>query len=222
MSWVFPTSLMRTGTVLDWMDVNEQLAAYASVIDGGISEHNLGSTVGSDLYTTGKLAQDVAVRAGSIGVALSPFTTASLIQVPMSEQWTAVDGSEIDIRGPAGMVVITYSFQVVFGLFDTDTPGLQFAIELDGSARNGTLLGSGDMSNDLYNQDDVDAVQIPTESGASIKHDLSPHCVEGVFPVDSGAHTARLLVRNPYVVRSGTKPEMYIGSLEGIHFHLWA
>ena len=223
MSWVFPTSQMRTGTVLDWMDVNEQLAAYASVIDGGLSEHNFESGIGDQFAVNpDSMRDDVAIAAGSVVVEAHAFTTGDMDQVQMSEQWIAVSGSELDIVGPGGLVVITYSFQAVFNLYGDSTPGLHFAIEVDGAPRMQTLLGSGDMSNDLYNQDDVEPIQIPVESGASIKNTFAPHCVEGMFRLDAGAHTARLLVRSAYTSRSLTQPESYIGCLEGIYFHLWA
>lgn len=215
MSWEFPSSLFRTGTVLDWLDVNGQLALYASQIDGGLNEHNFEAAVGADLYTAQKLSENVAIRAFQTATARDPATPSGLLLVPPTEQWTNC-GGEIDFGSPGGKAVVMISFQTYGNAFSTpEGPGLQFAIELDGAPQMSTLLGSGDMSNDRMNTDESTSSQIPLNSGVSFRALYEAHAIQGLFTVDAGKHTVRLLARFPYTTNTNV-PDHRIGSVETI------
>lgn len=218
MSWVFPKSLFRTGTVYDWLEFDEQLVVYSSEVNGFLNEHNFDESIGSDLRTNDSLLESVAVRLVNTSDHVDVYTEASLDPIPNTEQWHPVTGTTMTLRSRGGAMYATYSFQVVFyDMVAGEGPGLQFAIELDGSVQYNTLLGSGDLSNDYFEDDDIDSSELSAASGGgSVKARLSPHCVEGFFPIDAGPHTVKLVARNPYSLRSGTRQEQYIGCFEGI------
>ena len=224
MSWAFPTTLFRSNTVYDYLDVNEQLLEFSSQIDGWLNEHNFVVTIGSDLYADTKLATNVAVRAFRTATARNGIGGGSAVwSVPHSESWSTVSASTMTFGTPGGKCFITYSFQVNFTSQPAQSPGLQFCIDLDGSAQMSTLLGSGDMGNERFNDDNVTASTLPvSNSSPSIRHEYSAHCVEGLFTVDAGEHTAKLMVRNPYTLRDGARAGQGIGSLEGYILMLWA
>ncbi len=225
MSYIFPKTLFRTGTVLDWLEFDEQVGIFAQEINGHLNEHNLDEMIGHGLRTAGKLAENVAIRVFSNSNAVDHLIEANLFQIPPGENWTAVTTCDVNPGGPGGKLFVTYSFQVMFDdttIVSPQGPGLQFCIELDGAPQLSTLLGSGDFSNDRHNGDTVASSQIPVNAGGSIRAFASAHCVEGLFTVDSGRHTVRLLARNPYSHNSATRQHHYVGNVECIAMHLWA
>lgn len=223
MGWTYPTSVFGTGSVLDWTELNDQLREYSLVIDGGVSEHNFDSSVSTDLVAQDRVSDDFAIRCFNDAHEAAAMTAGNpdFLSIPLTEQWYPISESEMTITGPGGELVVTYSFQVIHENFVDDIgPGLQFCIELDGSARTSSLLGSGDIGNERYPSPDG---TILCASGAAIYSAYSPHCVEGQFTIDAGSHTVRLLARNPFVPAPGTTTsDQYVGNVEGIAFHVWS
>lgn len=224
MAWVFPKSLVRTGTVLDWLEFDELVQIYTSEVNGNLSAHNFDVDTGDDLLSAGKVEENVAVRVFNESVAEDAFTLGDLFQIPHSEQWTPITVCETEPRGPGGKLFVTFSFQVVYD--DTtvvdQTPGLQFEIEIDDNPQSSTHLGSADMGNDRYHSSTTVSAQLPVVAGGSVRGRFTPHCVEGVFVIDAGKHLVRLVARNPYTVNGTTRPKQYIGSIECIAMHLRA
>lgn len=222
MSWLFPKSLLRTGTVIDWLEFDEILAGYSSEINGSLNEHNFDLSIGSDLLTAGSVPESVAIRAKNVSDHMDVYTESALVKIPNSEQWNTVSGTAMTISSRGGAVYVTYSFQVAFYDVVAEGPGLQFAIEFDGSVQFSSLIGSGDLSNDYIDGDDVNPTELGVAAGGgSIKARLSPHCVEGLFQVDAGQHTFRLVARNPYSLLSGSRQEQYVACYEGIALEIY-
>lgn len=221
MSWLFPKSLLRTGTVFDWLEFDEILADYSSEVNGALNEHNFDEAIGADLIAANKVSETVAVRAKNVSDHMDVYTESALIPVPNSEQWSPVTGTALTLTSRGGALYVTYSFQVAFydiiGFGYTtqpDGPGLHFAIEIDGSVQSSALLGSGDVSNEFLADGPAELAVVA--GAGSVKARLSPHCVEGLFPVDAGPHTARLVARNPYSLLDGSKQGQYIACYDGI------
>ena len=221
MAWTFPTSLFKTGTVLDWQEFNDQLSEYAAVVDGGLNEHNFISTIGSDLRTGAKIDETVGMRCFVTSKQADPTSVpGSMEAVPYTDQWYPISNSEITVRGPSGRVVVTYSWQTVFDVNGGSiVPGLQFVIEVDGAPRPSAMIGSGDMGNERITTDT--ASDLLNYSSVSVAGDYLSNAIEGSFYVDAGSHTVRLLARYPYTVPQYLNPVAYIGCIEGIAFHSW-
>lgn len=223
MPWVHPTSQFFNGSVVDWLEWAENLAAYASIIDGGLNEHNFASTIGSTLSAAGKVAQNVAVRAFQTARQVDiTGATSGFTQVPNTENWYAITESEVEFGWPGGDAFVCINGQAkINNIVSLYGPGLQFCIELDGASQFSSLNGSGDLGNDLLTNDDVVTELLMNDSSGSLKGGLFPFSVSGVFTLDAGAHTVRLLVRNPYTLRSGAQQDQYVANVETIILAGW-
>jgi hypothetical protein len=230
MAWVFPTSIFKTGTVLDWLEWNEMLGAHVDQIDGGLKEHNLVIDIGDDLLSEGKVSRNVGIRLFSKKAVYDSSaetpTLGGAEVVPLTLGWHPVANSQIDFGSPAGKILVIIAFQpVMSGITPQLSPGMHFCIEVDGVPQLSSICGSADMSNERFLTDpgqlDLSS-SADHNSGASHRHTLGAYRVEGVFTVDSGPHTVRLLCRNPYLFPDAPDQRQFIGSVETIIAFLWA
>lgn len=206
--WAFIHHTPTTSYLLDCEEWNDNLAAFSAEYDGNLNEQNWSADVLEDAVAANQTAMSLAIQAYNNKTARDPHDaeTTGLLFL-QDETWKPVENTRLSWVSRGGKVLVICSFQLHVDVTQVFQTGLNFALELDGQVMNGSLLGSGDMSNDFIDGggglelDDLDFDDIPEFSlnygtSPSFRGEQTPHQVSGVFDVDPGEHTVQLVARN--------------------------
>lgn len=230
MSWAFPKEKFATGYILDSDDYNQNFLSYTQQINGGLNEHNWVDSAMNRMLEFGLVEDDVIARVFSEKTKKDPLSAvATHFEVPQATRWNRVTGTAVTFTSRGGLVWVIASFQCKLQNTPNDQSGLNFALEMDGMTSMGSLLGTGDGSNDYMDRGagviesgGIPAGTTPTYiygSSPSVRARFAPIVVDGLFRVTPGEHTAYLVARNLF-----TAPAVYqyISQREMIAIDMWA
>lgn len=229
MSWAFLHHRHGLTMLLDNEEYNDNIAVWASEVDGNLNEHNYAERILEAVVAGGFAAMSLGLRAYNNKQARDPQDYAATgLEVPQSERWNRVEDTDDLFVSRGGKVMVIMSFQCHMDPLSTDATGLNFAIELDGQVMASSLLGTGDESNDFvdggigYSLEDVLAppvFQLNYGTSPSFRAVQTPHRVVGVFHVEPGEHQIWLVARNLRTVESCNQ---WITNCEAIILDGWS
>jgi hypothetical protein len=193
MAWFIPPEPILEGDVLDVDDLNDNIQAFHSELEGELNEHNFDNDCLEDMLA--KMATDFCLQLNQVTVSRDPH--ASGVTLPHSTTWFPIPGAEItfDTRGGDHYVVASWGIGATNGT-DTRPTGKMYAIEVDGNVYPESLLGSGDLS--------CDFVRKGVEPGSSpYDFDSAPAWrgdrafkIEMWLYLGAGQHTAKIVSRS--------------------------
>jgi len=226
MSWAYPPYKPTTSQVLDLDRFNENLASYAYEVDGNLNEHNFASTNFVDtLISSDKAQPDIGMRIYRSETADDPRDApASGINLPASVGWAPALNTAVEFNCPAGQLYINISFQFSSDELILDQGmGIQFAIELDGSAQLNSILGATDLGNETVTLTSIDPPYgTKNNSNPSFRATYYPFLCKGVYRVMAGYHKVRLVYRNVPVLPNGIPEIQWISNRETICLWTWS
>jgi hypothetical protein len=225
MSWAFPVNLFVDGQVLAVDEINENLSIVANELDGHLNEHNWSVSALANLMVVNKtVANDIVARLISLKIPRDPFGAfVTMYQVPHATGWSPIIDTEITFLSQGGLVLLICSFQMHCPSTPAAQSGLNFALEVDGSVRASSLLGTGDQSNDYVDTAvtaATGAIALSFGTSPSFRADQEPKMVKALVRVAPGEHSARLVARDLFTI--DTPPAQFISQAEIVALHLWA
>lgn len=218
MAWRFPKHRISNNSVIEIDDINENFRAVVEEGSGELNEHNWKGGSWPDRLTD--LSDGVAVRYEAKQVNInpaSPSTSPSTFVAQDSPVWQTIEQLTQTITSTGGDFWVLASFQVrapwyqpsltAIGL-NTGTYsafGLQFAIRINGQILTDSIVGSADLSNDLF----VSQSLVTSPPGASVLSFNSPGVTatyasvstEAVTTLAPGSHTVEIVAMSPYKSR---------------------
>jgi len=162
MPYLLPARVMRSTSVLDFRDINEDYLPAAEKVSGRLDQHDFASSIRSSLdVAAGAYYQHSYDYAsadpefGSPGSDSRPTRTNS-VQIPTHGGWVAVSGLSRTVTTGTAVLNIIARLQYVWFIYHTvngwnpgsapDTPaGVQFAIAVDGRILEWTITGVQDI-----------------------------------------------------------------------------
>lgn len=197
MAWYFPPEPFISSEILDIDTINLNLAAVQSEVGGELNEHNFASEAlvgGEDNWDDG-----IGLRISSEPHEVDPLDVAVAETIQLRLSWVPLEGGSHVHVSRGGKALIIASFQISNSPSDLfDNPGLQFALEVDGSVQFGSLYGSGDMTND-YISDAANAIATPIltpGTGPGLRAKYAAVVLETVMYLPAGEHAIRVVARN--------------------------
>lgn len=148
MSWRFPPEKPKTYWTLDPDQISHNMHAFAEEVGGRLNEHNWTADALPSV-----LASNWSPRIGGHWwhdrVDTAP-TPGGGLDLDPTTRWASIGNLTETVQTRGGVFLVIFSGQV-----NNDSgagikqPGLQFAILVNGQPMHDSLVGSGDMSNDM-------------------------------------------------------------------------
>lgn len=232
MSWAYAKHRFNYTWTLDPSEWNDNIVSFASEMNGNLGEQNWLSVNGGvpfmkQAINDGKAEDDAVARSTGVLYASDPHGfTAYMSEVKQNTRWTPVEGYTIGpFTSRGGLALIVFSFQMHCDVIPAACSGMNFGIEVDGRVFMGSLLGTGDQSNDF-----LDAAFGATVAGSEVTFDFGsspsfrayqePKMVRLLTYLVPGQHTIRLVARNLFTVTAAVN--QYITNGEGFVIDHWA
>tara|TARA_R110002110_G_scaffold1039_1_gene4086 strand:+ start:18103 stop:18840 length:738 start_codon:yes stop_codon:yes gene_type:complete len=213
MAWRFPKHRVSDDSVIEIDGINENFRGVVEEGSGELNEHNWKVSSWPDRLTD--LSDGVAVRYKSRQVGIDPASgsgSASTFVAQDNPTWQLIDQLTETITSTGGDFWILASFQVRAPWYQPDILaigtggyfsafGLQFALRVDGKVLTDSIIGSGDLSNDLF----VSESLVTSPPGGSILSFNSPGVTatyasvstEAITTLAPGAHTVEVVAMSP-------------------------
>lgn len=226
MSWTWPKHRFVSGRVFDLDAWNENLASFATEVDGNLSEWNFDRAAGRDIDFQ---AEDGCLEYKQVTREVSPLgSTSSMLLLPQSEAWKFIAGAGTTFVSTGGLVMVFISFQVRNEEGVNDSGGMQFAITIDGTPQASTIIGGGDLSNDLVQVSRTAieltaggfSVSLESGTGPGIRARQTALLCSGIFPVTPGVHRVGLVYRS--LVTDADSTPQYVSQREALVFPMWS
>lgn len=213
MAWAWPRYKPSTSYMLDWSDFNENILSFAQEADGNLGEHNFFGTALGALWEAGQVAEDVALR-------LHHQENTDTQAIPYTADWRPISGTEKEFDSQGGKALVIYSVNVDHGVLgvgvDDTVAGLNFCIEIDGTPRMDTLVGSGDIGNEFVGRGEA-TEDFPWIAGPGMRGKFRVQLF-GIFDLLPGRHRIRLLARALHGYGNG---EPVVDNRELIVLDMW-
>lgn len=148
--WIFFKNSPIDGDVLDVRRLNENFLGVSRLFVGGLGEHNW-----EDGFVNGTsmVADDIGIRHIRRVYNSNPWASSltNHIQLEQTTEWRPVDDvyyrRTFKTRGGEVEAIASFSTAVEVTV-GTITPGISFALAVDGNVMHETIVGSGDESSD--------------------------------------------------------------------------
>jgi hypothetical protein len=198
-SWKFGPFTVSSQEIVDVDRVNENFYSVIEEVTGELNEHNWAESAFASDRTL--LAEDIAIRVAGNNRTEEPSNLPTRTKVRLGSEWHRIaDGLSRTFDSRGGLFWVMASFQI-----ETDQlVGAHFAIEVDGVALGDSLVGSGDMANDLV----FSPTGTPLFSfvGPTVwyPYDGGPVVVSALIELGPGIHKLTAVVRNPELFNDGS------------------
>jgi len=241
-SWRFPVYPIQPGYVLGTDQFNENFLCVTEEVSGRLNEHNFAATPIS-LLARDNLTSDAFNR---LHYSTPDLPFPSVIAYTSKPNWVVIStldswqtfedvdtaGSEVDSKGvrlayigAGGPTWICASFTVHAGNDTTEELqkgyGYLFALEVDGVIMGESLLGSGDLDQELYARGRIfvtptaDQLDEP-QGGGGISGARLAIVLDAVVDLLPGNHVVKVAVMNlrGSMASTATNPDTYISTRE--------
>lgn len=152
MSWGIPVHPYLTGVLFDVDEFNDNLLTFAMEY-GSLNESNWTNNVLDAMQDADNVADDVGMTLHWYSAKRDPHAGVHP-DIPQSLKWETLESTEMTIDTRGGKLDVTASFQLENEPTDANSAqtGLMFCIMLDGVPRFDSLLGGGDLGNDVMSR----------------------------------------------------------------------
>lgn len=216
MAWRFPKHRVSNNSVIEIDDINENFRAVVEEGSGELNEHNWKAASWPNRLTD--LSNGVGVRYKAKQVNINPASgsgVASTFVAQDNSSWQTIDQLTQTITSTGGDFWLLASFQVRTPWYQPSLTavgsegggyysafGLQFAIRVDGQILTDSIVGSADLSNDLF----VSESLMASPPGGSILSFNSPGVTatyasvstEAIAALAPGSHTIEIVAMSPH------------------------
>jgi|TARA_R100000482_G_scaffold51815_1_gene18425 hypothetical protein len=231
MAWKYPPNPIAAEYVVDNIAVNENYLSVVDEANGYLNEHNFSARDGF-IVERPSLAPGYALRlyysfkdvnsgTNTVELGASLPTNWVRIRATPSYQTFSADGLTLTFTSRGGPTWLCASFTLhnhPVGA-DRDSPpfpaggildhyrdrkgfGFNLALQLDGSVLSESLVGSGDPTNDFYNDEsnvsDTTAagIKIYPKGGGGVQGAVNAIVLDTVVDLEPGQHTVNVAVQN--------------------------
>lgn len=217
--WVFFQYTPTRGDVLDVTRMNENFLAVSQMFAGGFGEHAWARDT-IDAVTDTKV--DIAIRHMQRAKETNPWSSFGFsthyTMLDQTTNWTPVDDVDFQrtFTSRGGEVEVIISCNTLVSLLPASvTPGLSFAIAVDGSVMHETIIGGADESADeiryapSFSFGGPGTAIIPNTGGygPAIRGDRQGIMLSWRGRLPPGRHTVGLFYRNISSSDGGASPQ---------------
>lgn len=217
-----PPKPFITREPLDVDALNENFQEIHSTIST-LNEHNW--SIGALETMEAQWAPDIALRMHFNRVSIDPYG-GSTVDIDGSGQWKALSGGTktFTTRGGKHLIIASFQIETVTNISATREPGLMFGFDVDGAFISSSLLGSGDLSNDLVQQASVPGSPvkgplIDLATAPALRGGYIPVVIERLVTLGEGEHTVSVVSRN---VQATTAVAQDVSQMLLVVLEMWA
>lgn len=225
--WAVPRHGLYTGDVLDVRDLNDNFSPFVWAASQ-FGEANWASNTCRDAMNNGLAEYDLAIDMGFIDKGKIDPHGSGGTDIPQSMNWELISGSRRTFESRGGPTLMVYSFQIsnapASATPSSEQTGLMFCIAVDGAPQPQSLLGSGDLANDVRSKPSFrngSAVANTTfGTGPAVKSEQYGLRVSMIADLSPGRHVMELRARNLDTTDNSSDQECT--QLIGYHMGFWA